>query len=193
MTRYRTIVADPPWQMARGSDYSWRDGRPSGSRQTLAYGTMNNQAIAALPVRELAADDAHLFVWTTHRHLETAFQIVRAWGFDYVCTLTWCKAPHGWGPGGVFQSTTEFALYARIGRSGVEGQIDRQWWTWPRGEHSAKPDAFLDLVESHFPAPRLEMFARRARFGWDYWGDQSLGTAELPERLKQTEATREAA
>ena len=27
--------------------------------------------------------------------------------------------------------------------------------------------------------PYLEMFARRARFGWDFWGDESLGTAEL--------------
>ncbi len=48
-------------------------------------------------------------------------------------------------------------------------------------EHSAKPEGFMDLVERVSPEPRLEMFARRARLaGWDYWGDQSLGTAELP-------------
>jgi N6-adenosine-specific RNA methylase IME4 len=177
--RYRTIVADPPWEMARGSDYSWRKGRPSGDRQALDYGTMSVPDIAALSVSDMADDDAHLFVWTTHRHLEATFGIVRAWGFGYVCTLTWCKAPHGWGPGGAFQSTSEFVLYGRRGRSDVASQIDRQWWTWPRGQHSAKPDAFLDMVEAHFPGPHLEMFARRARFGWDYWGNQSLGTAEL--------------
>jgi N6-adenosine-specific RNA methylase IME4 len=54
------------------------------------------------------------------------------------------------------------------------------WFTWPRGEHSAKPDAFLDLVEQVSPGPYVELFARRARFGWDYWGNQSLGTAEMP-------------
>jgi N6-adenosine-specific RNA methylase IME4 len=180
VTRYRTIVADPPWEMARGSDYSWREGRASGERQHLDYGTMSTESIAALPVRDWVAPDAHVFVWTTHRHLEATFGIVRAWGFAYVCTLTWCKAPHGWGPGGVFQSTTEFVLYARRGKSGIEGQVDRQWWTWPRGEHSAKPEAFLDMVESKFPAPRLEMFARRDRLGWDTWGNESLGTAEMP-------------
>jgi N6-adenosine-specific RNA methylase IME4 len=179
--RYRTIVADPPWEMARGSDYSWREGRSSGERQQLDYGTMTTDEIAALPVASWAAADAHLFVWTTHRHLEATFAIVRAWGFGYVCTLTWCKQPHGWGPGGAFQSTTEFVLYARCGKSGVEGQIDRQWWTWPRGQHSAKPEAFLDMVEAKFPGPRLEMFARRARFGWEYYGNESLGTVGLPE------------
>lgn len=56
-----------------------------------------------------------------------------------------------------------------------------RWFEWPRGEHSAKPDAFLDLVEQVSPGPYLEMFARRGRLGWDYWGDESLQTIELPE------------
>lgn len=60
-------------------------------------------------------------------------------------------------------------------------RCDTRWWTWPRGPHSRKPEAFLDLVEQQSPGPYLEMFARRARFGWDYWGDESLGTAELPQ------------
>jgi N6-adenosine-specific RNA methylase IME4 len=74
----------------------------------------------------------------------------------------------------------EFIVHAKRGKPTHEGQVDRQWWTWSRARHSAKPDAFLDLVEQHFPGPYLEMFARRARFGWDYWGDESLGTAEFP-------------
>lgn len=56
---------------------------------------------------------------------------------------------------------------------------DGTWFQAPRGQHSAKPQLFLDLVERMSPGPYLEMFARRARFGWDYWGDQSLGTAEM--------------
>lgn len=59
-------------------------------------------------------------------------------------------------------------------------RCDTRWWTWPRGKHSEKPDAFYDLVEQVSPAPYVELFARRARFGWDYWGDESLGTAEMP-------------
>lgn len=178
-TLYSTLVADPPWPMPRGSDYSWRRGRASGQRQQLDYPPMPVEAIAELPVRDRVADDAHLFMWVPNRHLEASFAVVRAWGFAPVCTLVWCKEPHGWGPGGAFQSTVEFVVYGRRGLSGVEVQIERQWWQWPRRGHSVKPEAFLDLVEANFPAPRLELFARRARFGWDYWGDESLSTAAL--------------
>lgn len=180
MTRFRTIVADPPWEMARGSDYGWREGKPSGSRQRLDYGTLDMDAIKALPVQGMAADNAHLFIWTTQRHLEATYEVARCWGFSPSCALVWCKQPHGWGPGGVFQSTVEFVVYARRGKPAPSRHtVTRQWWEWPRSEHSAKPEAFLDMIEQHFPAPRLEMFARRARFGWDYWGDESLGTADL--------------
>jgi N6-adenosine-specific RNA methylase IME4 len=64
--------------------------------------------------------------------------------------------------------------------SPVRGRVDTRWFTWPRGAHSAKPDAFYDMVEQVSPGPYMELFARRARLGdWDYWGDQSLGTAEM--------------
>ncbi len=178
--KYQTIVADPPWEMPRGSNYRWRNGRLSGERIGLDYSQMSLDAIRALPIESLADRDAHIFVWTTQRHLEATPAILRAWGFKPSCTLAWCKAPHGWGPGGVFQSTLEFVAYGRRGQPEPSTHtIERQWWEWPRGEHSAKPEAFLDLVEQHFPVPRLEMFARRARFGWDYWGDESLGTTDL--------------
>jgi N6-adenosine-specific RNA methylase IME4 len=58
---------------------------------------------------------------------------------------------------------------------------DPPWFQWPRGAHSEKHDGFLDMVEQVSPGPYVELFARRARFGWDYWGNQSLGTAEMPE------------
>lgn len=177
---YRTIVADPPWQLDRLGVLSWRSGRPSGEGMNLDYPTMTVDEIAALPVAGWADESAHLFLWTTQRHLPTSFQIVEAWGFRYVCDLIWCKAPHGWGPGGAFQSTVEHCLYATRGQVGRLEQIERQWWEWPRGEHSAKPDAFLDLVEAHFPGPHLEMFSRRARFGWDTWGNEALHGTEAP-------------
>lgn len=62
-------------------------------------------------------------------------------------------------------------------------RVNTRWFQWPRGAHSAKPDAFIDMVERVSPGPYVEMFARRARFGWDYWGDESLGTATIPETL----------
>jgi len=58
-------------------------------------------------------------------------------------------------------------------------------WAQVRGtknggkQHSRKPEGALDLIETVSPGPYVELFARRARFDWHYWGDQSLGTAEM--------------
>jgi N6-adenosine-specific RNA methylase IME4 len=64
---------------------------------------------------------------------------------------------------------------ARAFRSTANGT----WYEAPRGEHSAKPELFLDLIEQMSPGPYVELFARRNRLGWDTWGDQALGTAEM--------------
>lgn len=170
---FKTIVADPPWEMKRGSNYGWRKGRMSGERITLDYPTMTLGEIRAMPIASVAAEDAHLFLWTTQKHMEATFGIARAWGFKPTCALVWCKAPHGWGPGGVFQSTVEFVIYGRRGRPTPNRHtVNRQWFEWPRGRHSAKPEAFQDMVQDRFPEPRLELFARRPRLGWTVWGNE---------------------
>lgn len=64
---------------------------------------------------------------------------------------------------------------------GDEPRVNTRWWTWPRGEHSAKPEAFLDLVEQVSPGPYLELFARRNRLGWDTWGDGALQHVKIYE------------
>lgn len=64
-------------------------------------------------------------------------------------------------------------------RAPVIEQATSRWFQWPRGAHSAKPEAFLDLVEQVSPGPYVELFARRDRLGWDTWGNESLGTAEM--------------
>ncbi len=208
--RYRTIVADPPWpyekrQMARncacqkcgrwryGSDRPHRrylckcaepDWRPRS--QEMPYATMALADIEALPVAAMAEKDAHLYLWTTQMFLRDTYPIVEAWGFTVSSVLVWSKSPKGLSRS-AFVCSAEFILFAR---KGTLASTDRHMGTvfdWPRqyltgsgATHSAKPEAFLDLVEHMSPPPYLEMFARRARFGWDYWGDESLGTAQMP-------------
>jgi N6-adenosine-specific RNA methylase IME4 len=140
---------------------------------------MSVDDIAALPVLDFADQNAHLYLWTINRYIETAYRIVRAWGFEPSTLLTWCKPVRLWSPGGAYGLTTEHILFARRGRGAFQQRHETSWFAWPRGEHSAKPDAFLDIVEQVSPGPYLELFARRARFGWDYWGDESLSTVEL--------------
>jgi N6-adenosine-specific RNA methylase IME4 len=65
------------------------------------------------------------------------------------------------------------------GESTAIGRAAGRWFTWPRGGHSQKPDAFVDLVEQVSPGPYLELFARRQRLGWDTWGNEALEHVEL--------------
>lgn len=128
--------------------------------------------IAALDVP--AEDDSHLYLWTTNAFIGAAYRVVDAWGFAPSTLLVWCKAPKGRGLGGTFANATEYVLFARRGSLAAKRRIDRNWWEWTRGANSAKPEAFLDIVESVSPGPYLELFARRNRLGWETWGNESL-------------------
>lgn len=180
--KYATIVADPPWEYGRmGGGYAWREGAPSGvsGRPMLGYAELSVAEIESLPIPDISEADAHLYLWTTHRHIWSAGAIVKAWGFEPSSVLTWCKPPTGFSLGGTFGRASEFCIFARRGKLAAKTRTNRDWWEWSRGEHSAKPEAFLDIVESVSPGPYLELFARRNRMGWDTWGNQSLSHLEL--------------
>lgn len=178
--RYRTIVVDPPWHYERvGGDYAWRKGLPSGETLALPYPTMSVWEIAALPVQQLAESDAHLYLWTTQAYLRDAYMVAGAWGFKPSCVLVWCKRPTGFNIGGTFMSSVEFVLFCKRGNLKAMRRIDRQWFDWPRGAHSAKPEAFIDMVEQVSPPAYVELFARRHRLGWDVWGNESANTVEI--------------
>ena len=169
--RYRTIVADPPWDVKRPGGWSVNaDNRPQ------SYSTLPVDEIAALPVGDLADESAWLFLWTVNAYVESAYTVIRTWGFRPVTLLTWCKTPRGVGPGSAFPTTTEFILFGRRGSEGLNRLrlTDTSWFNWPRRGQSVKPEEFYDLLELGFPAPRLELFARRNRLGWDTWGDEAL-------------------
>ena len=177
LTRYRTIVADPPWNRPGGGRRTdARPGRRIRNRPgDLPYLTMTEEQIAALPVSEMAAADAHLYLWTINSRIEEAYRLVRGWGFRPAVLLVWRKRDSA-VLGGTFKITTEFVLFARRGNEIANATEPRTCFEWPTIGHSVKPDAFYDLVERTSPGPYAELFSRRARFGWDYpIGDQSLG------------------
>lgn len=180
---YRAIVADPPWPIR------WSGGK--GGRRAraipLPYETMSVDAIKEIDVAAWAdPEGAHLYLWSTEEMYRTgiALEVMQAWGFDYVGTIIWRKRNFGMGhfprPG------HEPLLVGRrgklpFGRKDVHSvQEWRQSYAPNNGgkAHSAKPDGSLDLVESASPGPYLEMFSRRARMGWDTWGNESLHGGE---------------
>ncbi len=186
--QYRTIVADPPWRYSATSDAKPQTGRSSRMVEGH-YETMSMEEIAALPVGDWIEDQAHLYLWITNPRLYgntrdsggrsiTPLQIVEAWGFQYVTLLTWVKtgAP---GMGFYFRGMTEHVIFAARNKLAIPSEKrESNVITASRQGHSEKPDAFYDLVERVSPGPYLDMFSRRARLGWDTWGDQALHGTE---------------
>jgi N6-adenosine-specific RNA methylase IME4 len=173
--KYRTIVADPPWDYGKDAGRWLPTGGDCSRRRPIPYPPMGLDEIAALPVRDLAEDDACLWLWTTNQHLPESFRIVKDWGFRYRQTIVWAKtnaAPFG---GAVCPNSAEYLLFCKRGSAASGRWSGGSVITTPlTGAHSRKPEVFLDLIESVSPAPRLEMFARRQRLGWDTWGNEAL-------------------
>lgn len=187
--KYRTIVADPPWP------YEWtptkRRQETTGAttvHRAMPYPTMSITAIQALSVPKVADADCRLFCWTTTRYLPDTFAIVTGWGFSYRQMVVWEKRRRGVFHANVSANNLEFVIVATRGNprtltrwpSGVL-KLPQPYSTGPNHGplHSAKPEAFLDLVEQVSPGPYLELFARRQRLGWDTWGNEALNHVEL--------------
>lgn len=175
VSSFGTIVVDPPWEY-RSTGIVTASRRAATRPEAAAqYETLSLSELLALDVGALAAADAHLYLWTTNPLLRQAFDLVDAWGFEYRTTITWLKQGT-LGMGFYFRGETEHVLFATRGRCPIPAdRRARNWFVAPRRGHSVKPDCFLDMVERVSPGPYAELFARRARFGWEYpVGDQAL-------------------
>lgn len=173
---FRTVVADPPWQPTLHRNTVGRKSGPYRAGPQRYYDLMDVNAICRL--RPRSAGKAHLWLWCINQHVDWGYTVARAWGFEPQQMLTWCKPGLGTGQ---FQSNSESVLVCRKGGpvDNAFGKTGGTYFTWPRGRHSEKPQAFFDLVEKVSPAPRLEMFARTAREGWSSWGDEVPASAHV--------------
>jgi N6-adenosine-specific RNA methylase IME4 len=165
---YSCIVADPPWPVRMTGKMA---GRHAGARE-LPYETMTIDEIEALDVGSHAADGAHCWLWTTNGFWRPAFDVMQAWGFKYMTTITWVK-PSGYGPW--FASTTQHVLFGYKGKCvfPLARYKPTHFMASPRRKHSRKPDEFYDLVRSISPEPRIDLFNRREIDGFEGWGDES--------------------
>jgi len=153
---FGVIVADPPWTYdKRAEDDTHRGACP--------YPCMSLDAIKAIEIP--AVNDAILWLWTTNAHLEHAFGICRAWGFEPKTVLTWVKQKMGLGDW--LRGKSEHCLLAVKGRPTVVLTNQTTVLEAAAAEHSAKPDEFYSMVEKLCPdTRRLELFSRRKRDGW---------------------------
>jgi len=174
--RFRTILADPPWQFTN------RTGKMAPEHRRLSrYVTMMLEEIMALPVGAVADEPAHLYLWVPNALLPEGLAVMRAWGFSYKANVVWHKirkdgGSDGRGVGFYFRNVTELILFGVRGRNArtlAPGRRQVNLLATRKREHSRKPDEQYELIEACSPGPYLELFARGARQGWVTWGDQA--------------------
>lgn len=173
--QYGTILADPPWPERGGGKIKRGADRH--------YPLMTVKEIAALPVAALALPDSHLYLWVTNNYLPDGLEVMRAWGFRYVTTITWAKDKQGLGQ--YFRGMTEHVLFGVRGQPPYKLTADGNRCqgttliTAPRGEHSAKPEALRAMIERVSYGPYVELFARQNYAGWDCFGNEVDSTVQL--------------
>lgn len=174
--KFATILADPPWQFQN------RTGKVAPEHRRLArYETMDSAALARLPVADLAADTAHLYLWVPNALLPEGLALMAAWGFHYKSNLVWHKlrkdgGSDGRGVGFYFRNVTELILFGVRGKNArtlPPGRTQVNYLGTRKREHSRKPDEQYDIIESCSPGPYLELFSRGKRPGWSVWGNQA--------------------
>ncbi len=188
MPKYKTIVADPPWDYGRCKNAfrmkSKKGGKlDSGISASMRYDTMTLDQIKSMRVADIAADNAHLYLWTTNTYLEAAFEVARLWGFSYRTTITWGKVQKknrsvpSMKVGYYYRGATEHCLFCVRGSLPLQckSPASSTLFIHERERHSSKPVAFMDIVKTYSPSPRIELFARRCSPGFDSWGNEVDG------------------
>lgn len=184
--RFGTILADPPWQ------FDNRTGKMAPEHRRLhRYGTMTMDDIYELPVAQIAAKRAHLYLWVPNALLAEGLEVMRRWGFGYKTMLVWYKTRKDGGPdrrgvGFYFRNVTEVLLFGVRGKDArtlEPGRTTPNLFATRKREHSRKPDELYDLVEACSWGPYLEMFARHPRPGWYAWGNECESAPEQPKPL----------
>ncbi len=172
--RYGVILADPPWR--------YEFSEPKSRKIENQYPTMALDAICDVEVQgrrieELAGDDSLLYLWAPPPQVEEALLVLEAWGFRYATSMVWVKDRIGMGYWA--RQRHEAVLIGTRGAPPTPALADRpdSVIEAPRGRHSEKPAVVHELIERRWPgAPRIELFARSRREGWDFWGNQVSGS-----------------
>jgi len=164
---FGVIYADPPW---RFEPYSRDTGMDRAADNH--YPTMDVEAICRMEVP--AADDCALFLWATAPMLPEALAVMFAWGFEYKSQIIWAKDRIGTGYWA--RNKHEILLIGTKGSipAPAPGTQPESVIVAPVGVHSAKPELFAEMIERLFPnLPKIEMFARTSRPGWQGWGAEA--------------------
>ena len=185
---YKIIYSDPPWPFATWSHIGLagdHNQKNRGQRSRAApYQTLSHEDIYSLPVEKWADKDCVLFLWVVQTQLPEAMETIKRWGFVFkTVAFSWFKGNNlplfpddtktTMGCGYWTRAAFEQCWLATRGKPSRLNADVRQVIIEPRREHSRKPDEIADrIVRLCGDVPRLEMFARTRRPGWDSWGNE---------------------
>lgn len=172
--KYSIIYADPPWRNPKSGT--------NARNNEKHYPSMVTSDICAMPVADICADNAILFLWAVFPNLPDALEVIEAWGFEYYgLGFDWCKANKTGQPrigcGYYTRQNNEICLIGvKPGLKNRIKPIKRNVGCSimePAREHSRKPDVVRDhIVAICGDLPRIELFARQRVAGWDAWGNE---------------------
>lgn len=168
-TKYKTILADPPWDINQ-------KGKRGAARH---YPLMTLDQIKAMPVKDLSEENAHLYLWVPNGLLQEGLDVIKAWGFTYRSPIYWIK-PRLCGLGQYIRNASETCLFATRGRAPVKFHAQPNWLFAPLQDHSHKPEEQFAIIERLSDGPYLELFARRRQPGWDVWGNEIDSDIVIP-------------
>jgi len=160
--KYDIIVIDPPWEY--GTNYN-----PETRRVASPYPEMSQQEL--LNINLPSEDNCILWLWTTHKFIFDAKELINKWGFEYKCILVWDKDKMGmesW-----LRMQAEFCLFAIKGKPLWDSKNIRDIIREPRREHSRKPEGFYQMIDNNFIGKKLDYFSRNERNGWDVFGNNT--------------------
>ena len=164
--KYRVIYADPPW------DYKTGENSKNTADPELQYPVMSLEAICDLPVKEIADENAVLFLWTTSYHIFESKAVLDAWGFEYKSMFIWDKVKHNMG---CYNSVRhELLLIATKGSCTPDNvELIDSVQSIERTRHSEKPEEFRKIIETLYKyGNKVECFARKQTEGWDAYGNE---------------------
>lgn len=165
--QYGVIYADPPWRWEPWSRETGMDRAADNH-----YPTMTIDRIKTLKVP--AAADAVLFLWATAPMLPQALEVMAHWYFFYRSQFVWIKDRPGLG----YWTRNQHELLLIGGRGKIPAPARGTQYgsviEAPRHKHSAKPPIVHEMIEAMFPTlPKIELFARSRRDGWEAWGNEA--------------------
>lgn len=172
--KYSIILADPPWQQSKGNKKSVR---PNSSGTCLDYDTLDLVEIKKILAQVQTKEKHNFFVWTIDKYLFQAERIMKELGYSLHARFIWDKQ-NGIPVAFTVRYSHEYLLW--FYKKGnilmpLENQRGKQMTVFsePSTKHSKKPTISYEIIERLFgDVPRLELFARNVREGWDSFGNE---------------------